>query len=421
MDVVSTISSNTAVQILAKTEELNAQLREDIKRLDKGNLVSVASRGKWYQGSSDGTTNDTTFRSMHEALCDMESIVLMYGNFQIDGRTTDLSQFKMNVSLDVGGKIYPLFFNNGDSHKIVPPGSRTVTDELRVSIKKGTRFFVRTHIVLNAGEKHPIGLTLIGGSNIGEGIMTGDATTGTFTTETPNAKYSYTPLVILGEPSVNSPIKTVGFVGSSSSTGAGHTNVKVDNFPLGEVGYMQTAALRAGWGYVTAGMNGQKASDFADPTKRTNQLQMLKGCDLVIVQYVSNDLSTASTTFEMVRSNLLSIHQVFWDMGIPTAQVTVNPRTTSTDGWKTLENQTPINTNFGPGASSERGKFNHWVMNNNDGIVGIDPNVGWESSPNSGLWGVDPVTTGDGIHPNNYGHDNSAADAVMNYLLNFKR
>ncbi|QCT03832.1 hypothetical protein E6C60_3121 [Paenibacillus algicola] len=382
-------------------------------------LASVASRGKWYSGTSDGTAIDVTYRSMHEALCDLESLVLMYGNFYNDGRSTNLGVPKINVSIDVDGVTYPLFFDNGNSHKTLPLGARTITDEIRISIKKGTRFFVRTHVLLNTGEKHPTGLTVIGAQNPGEGLMEGDATAGTFTSQNNNPKYAYAPLVILGEPAHRVNFKTVGFCGSSSSTGAGHTNTRVDNFPVGEVGFMQIGALRAGWGYVTAGQNGQKASDFVQLIKRTNQLQMLKNCDLVIVQYSSNDLADSSTTFEVLKENILKIHQVYWNMGIPTAQVTVNPRTTSTDGWTTLQNQTPINANFAPGANSARGKFNAWVMNNNDGIVGIDCNKGWESSPDSGLWAVDPTRTSDGIHPNNNGHGFVAADAVQDYLLAF--
>lgn len=385
---------------------------------DKRN-VSVASRGKWYQGSSAGTAVDVTFRSMHEALCDLDSLVLMYGNFYQDGRTTGLAPLEINVSVDVDSKTYPLFFNNGEAKKIIALGASALSDELRISIKKGTRFFVRTHIHLNAGEKHPTGLTLLGGQNVGEGIMTGDATTGTFTSETPNPLFAYAPLVILGEPSRQRPFKTVGLCGDSISTGAGHTNASVDGKPVGDLGFMQIGALRAEWGYVTAGMNGQKASDFADPSKRTNQLKMMKDCDLVIVEYGTNDLA-AGRTFEQLRADILSIHKLYWSMGIPTAQTTIAPQTTSTDAWATLENQAPVNMHTAGGEESTRSKINNWIRSNTDEIICIEIADLWESSRNSGLWGVDPKLTNDGVHPNNTAHDNAAANAVRDYLLSFR-
>lgn len=381
------------------------------------NLVAVATRNKWYGGTSSGTHVDATFRSMHVASCDIESLVLMYGNFYQDGRTTGLAPIKAKVVLDVDGKLYPLFFDNGFEEKTIPLGGRSLTDEIRINIKKGTRFFVRTKITLNAGEKYPAGLTLFGGNNTGEGVKTGDALTGTFTPDNVNPVNSYTPMVLLGEPSKLVEYKTVGLCGSSSTTGTGHSNTSVDGHPVGEVGYLQIGAMRAGWGYVTGGMNGQKAADFADPSKRVHQMQMFKGCDLVIVQYGSNDLTTAGKTFEQMKADLLAIHKVFWSMGIKTVQATITPRTTSTDNWATLANQTPVNDLFAGGNNSVRAQVNAWIRNNTDGVKCLEIADTVESERNSGLWAVGPARTGDGIHQNDYAHDNASANAVRDYLF----
>ena len=412
-------------ELLPSSNGLNADFSSYIisqikDSLNKKENVSVASRGKWYDGTSAATTAsdaDITFRSMHEALCDLDSLILMYGNFYQDGRTTNLGVFPINVSVTVGNATYPLFFDNGEPAKKMSLGTRALTDELKISIKKGTRFFVNTHAVSVVGERRPKGLTIIGSSNPGEGIMPGDATTGAFTSTNNNPYYAYGPMVILGQPSRLKPFKTVGICGDSISQGAGHTNNSVDGKPVGEVGYMQIGAMRAGWGYVSAGMNGQKASDFAEAGKRVQQLQMMQDCDLVIIEYGTNDLADASRTFEQIKEYLLSIHQTFWSMGIPTAQTTISPQTNSTDSWDTLEKQTAKNSSFAPGPDSVRGRLNRWVMNNEDGVKGIDVNPAWESAPESGLWGVSPKSTGDGVHPNNYGHGNYAANTVKEFLL----
>jgi lysophospholipase L1-like esterase len=389
---------------------------EEIRLAARGQ-ISTASRGKWYDKVSNGTDVDVTYRSMHEALCDFHGIRLMYGNFYNDGRTTNLSAYTINVSIDVDGVTYPVFFDNGATNKTVKLGARVLSDEIMIHVKKKTRFFVRTHVTVGVGEKYPVGLTLAGGSNNGEGIMPGDVTAGTFTSTTPNPLFALTPLSIYAKPSRLHDFKTVGLCGDSISVGAGHTVNSVDGRLAGEVGFLQIGAMRAGWGYVSIGMNGQRASDFVDPSKRLNQLQMAKDCDFVIVEYGTNDLSVANKTFEQLKTDLLTIHQTYWSMGIPTAQTTIAPRTNSTDGWSTLENQTPINANTVGGESSVRSRINNWIRNNTDGIRCIEIADIWESSRNSGLWAVSPKHTTDGIHPNNYGHDNAAANAVRDFLL----
>lgn len=321
------------------------------------------------------------------------------------------------MSIHYKGVTYPLTFDNGNNTKRVELGSLVYTDPLPINMELGDTFHVRTHVVQNTGEKHPRGLLLFSSPNQ-EGASDGDTTgTAAAVTPTPGTLYGLTPLALIATPTANAKQKVVGFLGSSSSVGTGRSNTVWNGHPQGDLGYLQIGAFMAGWSHLNIGMNGQKASDFVQFAKRRSRVQLAKDCDLVIVQYASNDLSDAGMTFETLRNNLLTIHKLFWDMGIPTAQVTVNPRTNSTDGWTTLQNQTPIDANFAPGTDSARGKYNRWTMKNTDGIKGIDCNPGWESAPESGLWRVSPKATDDGIHPNTFGHDNAAAEAVRDFLL----
>lgn len=379
--------------------------------------VSAISRSKYYSTTSDGTKVDLTYQSKHEVLMNCYGLILAYGNFYNDDRTTDLAPYTVNVSIHYKGVTYPLTFDNGNNTKRVELGSLVYTDPLPINMELGDTFHVRTHVVQNTGEKHPRGLLLFSSPNQ-EGASDGDTTgTAAAVTPTPGTLYGLTPLALFATPAANAKQKVVGFVGSSSSVGTGRSNTVWNGHPQGDLGYLQIGAFMAGWSHLNLGMNGQKASDFAQFAKRRSRVQLAKDCDLVIVQYASNDLSSASTTFEDLRADLLTIHKLFWDMGIPTAQTTVNPRTNSTDGWTTLQNQTPINANFAPGPDSTRGKYNRWTMKNTDGIKGIDCNPGWESAPESGLWRVSPKATDDGIHPNTFGHDNAAAEAVRDFLL----
>jgi len=385
--------------------------------------VPAISRGKYYSTTSDGTNTDITYQSKHEVLADCYGLVLVFGNFYNDGRTIDLAPYDLKLSIYYNGNVYPLTFNKGDMVRRVDVGALVATDPLPdVTFKKNDVFWVRAHILQKPGEKHPRGLLLFSSPN-NEGYTVGDATAKAgAVTPVAGTLYGLTPLALYATPTAaESSFKTIGIVGSSSANGTGRANTVWEGHPQGEIGYLQMGAMMAGWGYLTAAMNGQRAADFANMTRRGKRVELLESCDLVVVQYASNDLSDAHRTFESIRDDLLTIHRLFWDRGIKTVQVTVNPRTNSTDGWATLEKQTPINEHFGPGANSTRGKLNAWIMNNTDDVVGVDPNAGWESSPESGLWKVSPQkATDDGTHPNTFGHDNAAASAVRDYLLTFK-
>lgn len=388
--------------------KIDPNVQKDVK------LTSVGSRGKWYDKTSNGTDINTTYRTIHEAMCDMSDLTLMYGAFYQDGRTTNIHPYTINISVDIKGVNYPITFDKGKPSKNVALGDRILTDTIKASLIKGERFFVRTHVVQNAGEKHPVGITTF---SAGEGVADGDATTGTFTTRNPAPAYVLGPLALYGTPaSTVLNFKTVGLCGDSISVGAGRENSPIDGHPVGDIGFLQLGAMKAGWGYVTIGMNGQKASDFAAPGKRVNQLHMVKDCDLVIVEYGTNDYLSGTQTFDQVKTSILAIHKAYWDMGIPTIQTTISPSTNSTDVWTTVANQTPTNTLTAGGEDSVRSKINNWIRSNTDGIRHIEAADVWESGRNTGLWKDTGKYTTDGIHPHTLGHDNASL-LVRDFLL----
>lgn len=394
-------------EALTRVEVLRSRINVDVPSI---------SRNRYYGSNSDGVNVDVTYISKHISQTDSFGLKLEYGNYYIDDRISDLHPFKLNISAYINGVVYPMYFNNGDPEKLMSLGSTVITDELPIVLRKGDEIYIRSHVLQEPGQKHPRGLTLVSTSN--EGWVAGDQTANTkMITTTPGQYFGYSPMALYSKPSPNAQIKTLGIVGSSSSIGVGRGNYPWKNEPAGDIGYLQIGALEAGWSYCTAGVNGQTADSFQSDKAAKSRLAMLKNCDMVAVQYVSNDLANTDFNFTRIRDNMLKIHDRFWKMGIPTFQLTVNPRTTSTDGWKTLENQTPLNSNFAPGPDSTRGQFNRWTMDNTDGIIGIDVAPGWESSPESGLWKVSTQTTGDGIHPNREGHEGYAMTAVRDFLL----
>lgn len=80
---------------------------------------------------------------------------------------------------------------------------------------------------------------------------------------------------------------------------------------------------------------------------------------------------------------------------------TLTPRTTSTDSWATLANQTAVS---GYGTGGIRDQFNAWLFTQVGTLIDyvVDPNPYIESQTNHGLWivnGTSNYATSDGLHP----------------------
>jgi hypothetical protein len=103
--------------------------------------------------------------------------------------------------------------------------------------------------------------------------------------------------------------------------------------------------------------------------------------------------------------------------GVPIIQMCQTPASTSTDTFATTANQTAQTPGWGS-SSSVRGQFDDTYIRTNGSALGnggyVDPNVALEylysentPSSESSIWianGTASAYTGDGVHPNSYGH-----------------
>jgi lysophospholipase L1-like esterase len=177
---------------------------------------------------------------------------------------------------------------------------------------------------------------------------------------------------------------------------------------------MQIGAMRAGLGYVSLGMNGQRSDGFINNARR-NRMMLAQRCDKAVVEYGTNDLENG-TTLENIKSYLSNIWEALHVRGVKQIyQTTIVPRTTSTDNWATTTNQTPTKAATSGGPDSTRTLLNEWIRSKPSpylaGIIDIAPAT--EYGVNTGLWL--PNKTPDGIHPNTQTHQAMAdilADAV---------
>jgi hypothetical protein len=117
----------------------------------------------------------------------------------------------------------------------------------------------------------------------------------------------------------------------------------------------------------------------------------------------TNDFAESSRTLAQLQADYTTLVALCHNRGMKVISLSMLPRTTSTDNWATLANQTPVSASFNAGANSPRGQFNTWLAAFGPGNdYFLDATSQAESSPQSGLWvvnGTANYATSDGVHP----------------------
>lgn len=366
-----------------------------LKKTKRDYNIAV-SRCKWYQGVVDGSfgNGELTFRSKHVALTDCHSLVLEFGNFYQDDdpvRLANCVSFDLTVAVLVEGstRFYDVTWG-GKSKETFNPGSKIKTDPIGMELSKGQSIIVSMFF---QGTKFPYGL--ISQISNGEGVRAGNLLKST--TFSPTSQAIFSPLAIYAK-TLDSSFESVACFGDSISIGANFGAAQFGSHPQGELGFMQLAALQSGRGYISLGMNGQSMDGF-EPFKRLRRMEIASHCDIALFNYGTNDLALTSKTVDQIKAYYLDNWKAAKMRGMRVYQTTITPRTTSTDSWSTVGNQTPINARHGFGPTSERAVLNDWIRSmpspHLDGYIDVADVV--ETERNSGYWR--PKTTDDGIHP----------------------
>lgn len=283
-----------------------------------------------------------------------------------------------NISVRAGfrhnNSFYPWFFN-GKRNVNIEPGGHAVSDALSVLVKKGDVIEVHTLVTVDkAGETWP-------GSYYTTSHFPG------VTDYTLSAPPSLTPIKAFGPTTIigvtSNPLPNVLLLGGSSIVGK--------NDSIGSRGFARMAVEELS-GWLKVAEVGGTLSAFVSAGGYSRR-SLLSGYDIAICDHGSNDIATGKT-FEEIKTDL----QKLWDMlhlsGVKVFQCTMKTRTTSTDSWVTVENQTSV-ANYGP--NSIRTRLNDWIRTNPYPLSGHleTADVG-ETARNSGL--RKPGTTNDGIH-----------------------
>jgi lysophospholipase L1-like esterase len=253
----------------------------------------------------------------------------------------------------VTGQLYRLTFN-GRTTATLDPGGRITADPLGLSLAPGDVVAVRTFLI--SGTAYTTRNTQ-GATNAGWGGFTSttDLTApGSAAISSSTGQY-YGAAALLGRPQGAGTAKSVLLVGDSIGWGKGDdAYYTIPALGGGNQGFFMRA-LTGQAGTLSLAVGSDEAVNFQSTNGSFRRLSLAPLCNSAIIQAGTNDVALGATAAATEAVNL-DIATKLQRLGIGKVFVTtLVPRTTSTDGWATTANQTPIST------ESQRLAYNAWV------------------------------------------------------------
>ncbi|QFG09575.1 lysophospholipase L1-like esterase [Arthrobacter phage TripleJ] len=323
-------------------------------------------------------------------------ISVKYGNYYASAsqEAVGVNDITVRAALLYSGVYYPLYFR-GSRDITITPGVIVETDRISIDIPTNTSFQIMTYVtVATSGQKWPLNKLYVRsyGEEYVPSVTPSDLTTTGGFTAAGNTN-GYGPMQVLCRNTNTNPY--VAIIGDSISDATGDlTNIGgVDGL---ERGFVVRALIPDFPFQVLSQPGGQAAQfNFGSMGKRFN---MLGDAEVATVSYGANDLS-GGKTFAQLQASLQYIYDYCAARGMRVFATTITPKTTSTDGFTTLANQTIA---YSGAAELVRTQINDWIRTKPAPLSGyFDTADAAESGRNSGKWRVDlgvPCQS-DGLHP----------------------
>lgn len=390
-------------------------------------LVSVGSKARYLHQSTSSNGTDTGFnvRLRQTNPTPVRGLVARFGNVYNQGSAeapgpSDLTiraavEFNQ-ISFGVGAFVFwPIFFG-GKRDLTLSPGAIVDSDLLGIDMPANVNWFLRIYGTVASGGKWPLGV--LARPSHSDGVQSGttqtDLTTSGSITTPGGDTFTYGPTGLFTPRRDRTP--SVAVIGDSIPNGTGDTPVTDNGFVVRALG--ATVPLQ----FVT--IPGSQVSQFTS-YYATYRLVAIRECTSAIIMYGANDLGGGRTQAQ-IQADLLNAWTLLANLGQRVLACTITPRSSSTDSWATLANQTPHSAN------ATRVAINDWIRGGAPidattksavavGTAGAvlmgdvrHPAYAYyetadtvESARNSGLWKVTSSANGwtaDGLHPSTAGH-----------------
>lgn len=234
------------------------------------------------------------------------------------------------------GTIYGRFTFSGSNTGTVPDGGFLVSDPLSVNIPANTLVFIRIWKNSSAGI---IYWSYNGTHSGGQEIIAFGATTpdltggGVITPAGSSSQLSYGPCGLIGYTSKPS----FALVGDSRTAGVDDV-IQAPVWDEGDIAH----SIGSAHAYMNLGVSGDTLTVFIG--SHTNRVALAAYCSTAIIELGINDVSGGSSA-ATIRTNTNTVQGYFTAQGQNVYLTTMEPVSTSTDGWVTTTNQTTIAQN----------------------------------------------------------------------------
>lgn len=341
-------------------------------------------------------SNGTSIASNNRVSCYNETgatitkLKAYWANWKVDtaGCTNGANSITIAASIEYPSGTFNQVLFGGSASKVITAGANAASDEITLStpIPAGVQYWVRTYVSVSAGQTWVQGYQMNTAASGLEGAeffttapvdrtMTGTIVQpssgnvnvdGVSTVIGTNYR-GYGPIGVVATAWTGTPV-TKSWVQIGDSTDAGATDNNVDSH--GGNGYYQRA-LNGKYPHLKLSLSGTKAADWkaASLAPMLDLLDQMGACftdamcghgnnDVQANTGGANNAAKAAT----IVTNLQAQALLFTSRGMRAHCKTVSTRTTSTDTWKTLANQTvstsPTTGVWTGGASSLRHTLN---------------------------------------------------------------
>lgn len=354
-------------------------------------LGQVGTRTHIADGTNPSITNEIARRAEF-ARDDITSLQLVFGNFYTTstGEAAPGATRTITASIEYpAGTFTQVKFSSATSASMADGLAQLVSDPIAVTIPRGARFWTvtwqsSTGGIMFAGNVQADARL---GDQVAYSNSQADTTMSTWTGTASGPQYGpFAVIAMTRRPSI-------ALVADSRGQGIGGSS------PLPYSGQI-APALAPFYGFLDLSESGQTAQQQAGTgfTRRATYLQYVTHA---VLQLGINDILTNTTSAVNVAAYRQTIRS--FAPNLKWFETTLDPKSTSTDSFATLTNQT-TNAN-----NQIRVDFNDQVRAGDPGFEGMfDLADATESARNSGIWKAPPMTpaaiTADGTHSNNAGY-----------------
>lgn len=371
----------------------------------------VATRGCFpLSNTASGGSNFTRWEgaiAVKSGKSGASNIQLIYTNRLADGSTGEsfetLAPFTLEAAIVDGATYQPVTFNGNRLQPLTNGTPLLLSDPTSCSlINPNAEVWVKNAYVTSSTVSNIQTATRGGGtgnSTKSKKMATALTASRIFNATIIESEAGYTtttfapcPVAIIGIP--HKPQVSIICWGDSITSGQGDGGGN----SIGHIGWLERACTDVGGfsiPFANMSRGGERTNAYASVASPA-RFAMFKYATHVIFALGHNDI-TAGLSLASIQAN----HQAAWAAakaaGCKIYVMTITPKTTSTDGWATVGNQTPEPA-FA--ASGTRGQFNDWIYAQAaagviDGVINTTAALSPPDNPDVWLGGY----TVDGTHP----------------------